>query len=139
MLYNIFSVFLLIIIIWALGVITISLLKIDIKFFTLSFSVGIPIFVLLTNFLYFTCYRSSEFTFIISLILALTSIIVLICGKKLSYVTLLPLLIVSISFILLLIPNIIGWSQYSTLRGNFYDNFIYLSEAVFIKAHTSNY
>lgn len=139
MLYNIFSVFLLIIIIWALGVITISFFKIDTKFFKLSFSVGIPIFVLLTNFLYFTCYLSSEFTFIISLILALTSIIVLIYGRKLSFVTLLPLLIVSISFIMLLIPNIIGGAQYYTLRGNFYDNFIYLSEAVTIKDHPWNY
>lgn len=139
MISNVINVLLLIIIIWSYGVTTISILKLDTKYYTICFSAGIPLFVLSTNLLYYTCYLSSEFVFDISLILALASIAMLIYRRKLSRATLFPLFIVVITFILLLIPNIIGGAQYYTLRGNFYDNFIYLSEAVVIKDHPWNY
>ena len=139
MVFNIFNVLLLIIIIWSYGVSTVSILKLDKKFFTISFSVGTSIFVLLSNFLYFTCFISSEVSFVLLIFLAIIAIVFLLHGKMLSYETLLPLIIVLVSFFLLLIPNMIGGAQYYTLRGNFYDNFIYLAEAVTIKDHTWNY
>lgn len=139
MVFNIFNVLLLIIIIWSYGVSTVSILKLDKKFFTISFSVGTSIFVLLSNFLYFTCFISSEVSFVLLIFLAIIAIVFLLHGKILSYETLLPLIIVLVSFFLLLIPNMIGGAQYYTLRGNFYDNFIYLAEAVTIKDHTWNY